>query len=178
MSVNSFAVEVQELSRFSNVYSLNVKWFTSIKDIKDQLHKLINYPPSRMRLYHFSSAKSLSNTTTLHCLGIFENGHVLRLVMDVRDGLHASIIPSKDMDVDYKCKKMLSDVRLGLQRNKVPAKTDLLDCTGGVYFMKAPSGAQVAVFKPSDEEQGMPNNPKGKTSVLQNKIYHLSDCIY
>jgi hypothetical protein len=158
---NFFSIEVQELSRFSNVYSLDVKWFTSIKDIKDQLHKLINCPPSRIRLYHFSSAKSLSNTTTLHDMGINDSGHIFLLLMDVRDGLRASIIPSKDMDVDNKCKKILTEVRLGLQRNKVPSKTDLLDCTGGVYFMKAASGAQVAVFKPSDEEQGMPNNPKG-----------------
>jgi hypothetical protein len=32
-----FTIEVQELSRFSNAYSLDVKWYTSIKDIKDQV---------------------------------------------------------------------------------------------------------------------------------------------
>lgn len=156
-----FAVEVLDLSGYSNVYNLNVKWFTSIKDIKDQLRKVVNCPPNRMRLYHNSSAKSLSNNTTLHDMGIYESGHVFRLVMDITRGLHSHIIPSKDMDVDSNCRKILAEVRMGLQRNKVPAKTDLLDCTGGVYFMKTSSGAQVAVFKPSDEEQGMPNNPKG-----------------
>ena len=66
-----FAVEVLDLSGYSNVYNLNVKWFTSIKDIKDQLRKVVNCPPNRMRLYHNSSAKSLSNNTTLHDMGIY-----------------------------------------------------------------------------------------------------------
>jgi hypothetical protein len=77
----SFTIEVQELSRFSNAYSLDVKWHTSIKDVKDQLHTKITCPASRMRLYHYSSAKQLRNNTTLHDMGIYESGHVFRLVM-------------------------------------------------------------------------------------------------
>ena len=118
-----------------------------------------------------------SHHISLHLLSmhlfVVESGHVFRLVMDITRGLHSHIIPSKDMDVDSNCRKILAEVRMGLQRNKVPAKTDLLDCTGGVYFMKTSSGAQVAVFKPSDEEQGMPNNPKGiyETSKIFRNIY-------
>ncbi|KAJ1412423.1 hypothetical protein B484DRAFT_335811, partial [Ochromonadaceae sp. CCMP2298] len=37
----------------------------------------------------------------------------------------------------------------------------MLDCTGGVYFLKGATNLPFAVFKPNDEEQGMPNNPKG-----------------
>jgi hypothetical protein len=81
--------------------------------------------------------------------------------MDIQSSQFATIIPSKDMEVDAKCTSILNEVRMGLQRNHVPGRTDLLDSTGGVYFMKASAGARIAVFKPSDEEQGMPNNPKG-----------------
>jgi hypothetical protein len=56
---------------------------------------------------------------------------------------------------------MVRQVQLGLRCGHLPTKTDVLDCTGGVYFMKASSNNLVAVFKPMDEEQGMPNNPKG-----------------
>jgi len=56
---------------------------------------------------------------------------------------------------------MVQQVQLGLRCGHLPTKTDVLDCTGGVYFMKASSNNLVAVFKPMDEEQGMPNNPKG-----------------
>ena len=57
---------------------------------------------------------------------------------------------------------MIQTVRQGLlTTNHTPGKTDLLDCTGGVYFMKNQQGQVTAVFKPHDEEQGMLNNPKG-----------------
>eukprot|EP01038_Epipyxis_sp_PR26KG_P013576 gene13576-18219_t len=58
-------------------------------------------------------------------------------------------------------KILLQDVRQGLQQGQIPSKTDMLDCTGGVYFMKSVTGGFAGVFKPADEEQGMPNNPKG-----------------
>ena len=64
------------------------------------------------------------------------------------------------MEEDNECAQLLADVRTGLKRHQAPAKTDVLDCTGGVYFMRSASGKKIAVFKPHDEEQGMPNNPK------------------
>jgi hypothetical protein len=63
--------------------------------------------------------------------------------------------------VDDRVRPMLQDVRIGLECNKIPGKTDILDSTGGVYFMRSSRGVNVAVFKPRDEEQGMENNPKG-----------------
>lgn len=161
MSSAFFPLEIQELRRFSSVYTIFVKWFTSIKDIKDLIHQRSNIAPSKMHLFHSSSSKSLSNQTTLHDLGIYQAGHVLRLVLNIVAENQNSLIQSKDMEVDDNCLKMLSEVQLGLDHGKFPGKTDPLDCTGGVYFMKSPSNHQVAVFKPSDEEQGMPNNPKG-----------------
>mmetsp|Transcript_18597 Transcript_18597/g.25686 ORF Transcript_18597/g.25686 Transcript_18597/m.25686 type:complete len:927 (+) Transcript_18597:506-3286(+) len=70
-------------------------------------------------------------------------------------------LPSKDVKMDEMCVEMIGEVQKGLDSGKMPAKTDVLDCTGGVYFMKSCSGMHVAVFKPSDEEQGTPYNNKG-----------------
>ena len=155
-----FSLEIQELNRPGNVYTVNVRWFTSIKDIKDQLHKSINCPLSRMQIYHSFSSKPLSNQATLHELGIFQSGSVLRLAL-IFDSTRHALIPSKDLDHDVRCDEMVRQVQLGLRCGHLPTKTDVLDCTGGVYFMKASSNNLVAVFKPMDEEQGMPNNPKG-----------------
>lgn len=161
MSSAFFPLEIQELRRFSSVYTIFVKWFTSIKDIKDLIHQRSNVAPSKMHLFHTSSSKALSNQSTLHDLGIYQAGHVLRLVLNIVADNQNALITSKDMEVDDNCLNMLSEVQLGLDHGKFPGKTDMLDCTGGVYFMKSASGHQVSVFKPSDEEQGMPNNPKG-----------------
>jgi hypothetical protein len=138
-----------------------VKCFTSIKDIKDQLHKELKCPPSRMQLYHSVGAKGLANQSTLHDLGIIQAGGVLYLGLVFSTNPQFMLLPAKDMCVDEQCEEMMNDVRLGLRSGHLPAKTDMLDCTGGVYFLKGGTNTPVAVFKPSDEEQGMPNNPKG-----------------
>jgi len=161
MGSSSFPLEIQELRRPGNVYKIHVKWFTSIKDIKDQLHKETNYPPSRMQIYHSSSSKSLRNQTTLHDLGIVQAGFVLHLALVFNTAPQYLLLPSKDICLDTKCEGMLREVRAGLRSGHLPGKTDMLDCTGGVYFMKGSANTKFAVFKPNDEEQGMPNNPKG-----------------
>lgn len=155
-----FPIEIQDLRRASSVHTIFVKWFTSIKDIKDQLHGKYHYLPSRMHLFHTSRSRALTNNTTLHDLGIGSEGHVLRLVIDTSSKSYL-LMPSKDIQLDEKCSELIAQVQLGLDNAKIPTKTDVFDCTGGVYFMKSSSGSHVAVFKPSDEEQGMPNNNKG-----------------
>jgi len=155
-----FPIEIQDLRRSSSVHTMFVKCFTTIKDIKDQLHKKYFYPHSNMFLFHTSRSRALTNQNTLHDLGISKEGHVLRLVIDTAAKNH-SLMPSKDIKMDDLCVEMISEVQKGLDSGKVPAKTDVLDCTGGVYFMKSTTGIHVAVFKPSDEEQGTPFNTKG-----------------
>eukprot|EP01036_Dinobryon_divergens_P022974 gene22974-31280_t len=155
-----FPIEIQDLRRASSVHTIFVKWFTSIKDIKDQLNKKCHCMPSKMHLFHTSRARALPNHTTLHDLGISKEGHVLRLVIDMISKSYV-LMPSQDIKLDGYCTELIKEVQLGLDNGKVPSKTDVLDCTGGVYFMKATNGSHVAVFKPSDEEQGMPNNNKG-----------------
>jgi hypothetical protein len=114
-----------------------------------------------MSLFCISNPKSLRNQTTLHELGIDQCGHTLRVAINVTSNTSFQLLLSKDIVVDESCKDMISYVRQGFERSQVPSKTDLFDCTGGVYFFKTTSGDKVAVFKPSDEEQGMPSNPKG-----------------
>lgn len=161
MSSPLFSLEVQELRRPVNAHTISVRWFTSIKDIKDQLHRIINCPPARMQLYHSSRSKCLSNQTTLHDLGIDQDGYVLRLALTLTSNQQYLLVPSKDIQLNYDCEEMMEQVHLGLRCGHKPSKTDMLDCTGGVYFMKAGTNRPFAVFKPNDEEQGMPNNPKG-----------------
>jgi len=66
----------------------------------------------------------------------------------------------KSINVEDDAKDLIRQAQVGLNKY-APAKTDALDCTGGVYFMKGNTGSMVGVFKPQDEEQGMMNNPKG-----------------
>lgn len=155
-----FPIEIQDLRRASSVHTIFVKWFTSIKDIKDQLNKKYHCLPSKMHLFHTSRARALPNHTTLHDLGISSEGHVLRLVVEMTSNSYV-LMPSQDIQLDKFCTELIKEVQLGLDNGKVPTKTDVFDCTGGVYFMKATNGSHAAVFKPSDEEQGMPNNNKG-----------------
>jgi hypothetical protein len=161
MLSGSFNLDVQELCRPCNKCTITVRWFTSIKDIKDLLKVKFNAPPSRMSVFCISNPKSLRNQTTLHELGIDQSGHTLRVAINMTSNTSFQLLLSKDIRVDDSCKDMMSCVRQGFERSQVPSKTDLFDCTGGVYFLKASSGEKVAVFKPNDEEQGMPNNPKG-----------------
>lgn len=156
-----FNLDVQELCRPCNICSISVRWFTSIKDIKDLLKLKFNAPPSRMSLFCVSNPKSLRNPTTLHDLGIEQSGHTLRIAINMTANTSFQLLLSKDIHVDNSCKEMISCVRQGFERSQIPSKTDLFDCTGGVYFLKASSGEKIAVFKPNDEEQGMPSNPKG-----------------
>jgi hypothetical protein len=161
LSSTNFSIEVQELRRPDRVHSLSVRWYTSISDIKNMIYALTNYPVSRMRIFHSSNSSVLRNQTTLRQLGIDKDGQILTLSFDFNCTTENMIEPVKDYPVDTICKELLSQVRMGLNNANVPSKTDLLDCTGGVYFMKSSSNAFVGVFKPHDEEQGMPNNPKG-----------------
>ena len=75
-----FQLQVQELrvAQADGSHVLPVRWFTSIKDIKDMLHKLLGVQPRFQDLFYGTS--KLSNHLTLHDLGIEKSGRVLRLV--------------------------------------------------------------------------------------------------
>lgn len=164
-SNTSFPLEIQELRRPNVIHVLNVKWSNTIKDIKGKLSKITKYPSSRMRLLRSSSSLVLDDSQTLGAIGIDQAGHVL--VVSFEFGANpqyvVEVVPGAKLDSE--CKEMICQVRQGMNTSHIPAKTDLLDCTGGVYFMKSTQGNLSAVFKPMDEEQGMPNNPKGHAGL-------------
>ena len=159
LQIQPFGQEIQS----NTGYSLTVRWYTKIKDIKDMIKKLTNVNPSGQALFQTNSSIPLSSTLTLHDLGIDRAGYTLRLsIISSRTASYYFVLNAVSaVKDDSSVAHLLADVRSGFQRHQVPAKTDVLDCTGGVYFMRAVTGNKLAVFKPHDEEQGMPNNPKG-----------------
>jgi hypothetical protein len=161
MLSSTFQIEVRELRLPETCHLIQVKWFQKIKDIKDIVNKLTNIPPSKQLIFHSSCPTPLRNQITLHDLGIDGNGHSLHLAINESNPSSFILAQVKDIYPDLSASKLLSEIRNGLECNQSPTKTDILDCTGGVYFMRNSSGRKAAVFKPYDEEQGMPNNYKG-----------------
>lgn len=61
---------------------ITVKTWSTIKDVKDVVQKLLNIPPSLQRLYYgpfMTSGVDLPNHRSLHDAGIYKNGQVLYL---------------------------------------------------------------------------------------------------
>jgi hypothetical protein len=139
---------------------LDVHWWSSILKVKQLVQALTDEPPSRQHIFHSTNPSELSNSIMLHDLGIEKTGYMLWIAIDYRSGNEFSIAPAKDVELDVLSKEMIEAVRLGLQRNKAPTATDEFEGSGGVYFMRNYMGSYISVFKPHDEEQGMPNNPK------------------
>ena len=101
----------------------------------------------------------------LHDIGIEKSGRMLRVAIDYRNEGDFVITPTKDVLLDDASKAMVESVRRGFQRNKPPTATDEFEGSGGVYFLRSAFGSYEAVFKPHDEEQGMPNNPKDRVGT-------------
>lgn len=156
----SFTLTIHEFGDINRSFTLQCKWFTKIKEIKDMIHRITNCPPSSQALFLSTSSIPLSQTLTLHDLAIDRDGCTLRLSIISSHSNYYFVLTASSASVEPECAQMVTKVRVALQRQQAPAKTDVLDCTGGVYFMRAVSGQKMAVFKPHDEEQGMPNNPK------------------
>ena len=158
--MSSFPIAILEIENPDNKHTLTVKWFYTIKDIKDLLHPIINTHVKHMQLFNPSSVISLKNNQTLHDLGIDSSGHSL-IVSVSRSSKFNKLTSATDVSTNSDCIALINSVQLGLQRNQIPKKTDFLDSTGGAYFMRSTNGQYCAVFKPHDEEQGMACNDKG-----------------
>ena len=164
-----FQVHVQELrnDKEDGHHVLSVRWFTSVKDIKDMLHKKICVQPRFQELYYGTS--KLSNSSTLHDLKIEESGKCLRLVIVGQASGRFILTPASTgsatqfpiKSTDMGREELMNEVLQGFQRGNKPISTDALDCTGGVYFLTDGDNHKCAVFKPFDEEQGMQLNNKG-----------------
>jgi hypothetical protein len=139
---------------------VKVCWWNSILLIKKKIQALVHEPPSRIHLYHSTYPYELRNSIVLHDVGIEKGGMILRAAIDHKNEGECSITPYKTSMIDAACKQMICYVRNGFFKNRAPTPTDEFDGSGGVYFLRNGTGQYCAVFKPYDEEQGMPNNPK------------------
>lgn len=163
--VMTFLLDVQELRRPSVVHSLPVKWSYTVRDVKGMIQNLLKFPSDRVQILRSTNSAPLGDNKTLGELGIDQEGHTLLVSLQFSASPQYILEPVGGVVINSDCKELINQVRQGLNANQVPAKTDMLDCTGGVYFMKSAQGNLTAVFKPQDEEQGMPSNPKGHAGL-------------
>lgn len=173
--MDSFSLDILELRNPFTTHRLQVHWWSSVKDIKMQLFNITMEPPSHQHIFHSTNPTELKNSWTLHDMGIEESGVVLRVAIDYGSRSAFTLSAANNAILDGACLKMINDVKLGFQKGKVPYPTDQFEGSGGVYFLRSASGAHIAVFKPHDEEQGMPNNPKdhaGTGAVGLREYFH------
>lgn len=157
---------------------ITVRSWATIKDVKDQLQKLLHVPPSSQRLYLgpiIVPGKELSNHRSLHDAGIYKSGETL--LLDIKGGVvddvsstsyvtslrpssnDICILSSMYDDAPRALRKIVQQARRGFSMGLKP---DLvLDGTGGTYFLHDARKFKVAVFKPGDEEPYAENNPRG-----------------
>ena len=123
--------------------SLTVNWWTTVKNIKDQLKAVTGAFPSKQQLLHPSDPTVLKNTLTLHDIGLDHDGSMLRVVIDHGSLANFILSAPDNIVLDDICQQMFNDVQRGLERNRVPAKSDIFDGTSGVYFMRSITGAYI-----------------------------------
>jgi len=169
MAGNSgFSVNVSEIRRPSAQYKLDVKWWTTVRDLKEYLSTRTGEHINGHHLY-FESGTELNGDSTLHDLGINKSGVSFSLLLDTQIANQSLsetgfISPFNTSHLDDHTNELVRLVKAGFDAEKVPTKpSDDEGGTAGVYFMKGDDDHRVAVFKPHDEEQGMPNNPKNRT---------------
>lgn len=154
---------------------LTVKTWSTIKDVKDAVQKLLHVPPSAQRLYFgpiMTSGSDLPNHRTLNDAGIYRSGETLYLEIKKTDSLSDGSISTLVAGANDVCvckslldltpkplKRIIQQARRGIA---LGLKPDLvLDGSGGTYFLHDARKVRVAVFKPSDEEPYADNNPRG-----------------
>lgn len=151
---------------------LTVRTWSTIKDVKDQLQRYLDVPPSRQRLFLgplLTSGRELPNHRMLHDAGIFRSGETL--LLEIRGDPHSSPstghIPSNDLRISSSLwgltprhlRHTIQRARRGLSLGFKPQPS--LDGSGGTYFLCDARKAWVGVFKPGDEEAYAINNPRG-----------------
>lgn len=163
---------------------LQVRPWSSVKDLKDQLSRHLHVPASSQSIYFgplLSSARELPNHRTLQDAGIYRNGETLLLEIKGRhcssllspspsDGGVAPIsslrnksdvcVSSSTLDLCPKAlQRMVQQSRRGMAVGFKPLLAP--DGSGGSYFLSDARRKRVGVFKPADEEPFAENNPRG-----------------
>ena len=157
---------------------IQVRSWSTIKDVKAVIQKKIHVPIQAQRLFFgplLTSGKELPNHRTLHDAGIYRSGETILLdikgrssslsssfsAFSLRSGTHSDIaISSSVIDATPKpLRSLVQEARRALALNLKPEF--VLDGSGGSYFLHNPKKANIAVFKPADEEPYAENNPRG-----------------
>ena len=162
--------------------ALPCKPWSTIKDIKDSLARLLHVPTNQQLLY-FGPSMPLKNCRTLADVGVYRSGETLlfdvkgRSVREWEQGgggtsylqseshadsnapgaimLHPSLISLTPKPLA----RLVEQTRRGFLLNLKPEAT--IEGSGGTYFLRDARKGKVAVFKPADEEPYSNNNPRG-----------------
>ena len=153
---------------------ITVRTWSSIKDVKDEMSKLLHVPSSVIHLYYgtntltsASLGRELPNRRSLNDAGIQKNGETILYEIGDPSSPLASIndvciTPSL---VDLAPKSLVKIIQLAKRGFARGIKPELvMDGTGGTYFLHDARKVKVAVFKPEDEEPYGINNPRGYVS--------------
>jgi len=154
---------------------LMVKTWSTIKDIKDDIRRLLYVPQSAQRLYFgplMATGSDLPNHRRLNDAGIYRSGETLLLKITGNGPAASSISILKSNGVSDVCvspslldvtpKYLRKTVQQARRALTLGLKPDLvLDGSGGTYILRDARKAPVAVFKPADEEPYAENNPRG-----------------
>lgn len=151
---------------------VQVRSWSTIKDVKDTLSQILNVPVHSIRLYFgplLTSGRDLPNHRTLHDAGIYRSGETL--LLDFKNSANArasfSTRPSNDLSLSSSMldstpkhlRSLVTQARRGLS---LGLKPDLvLEGSGGTYFLHDARKNKIGVFKPADEEPYAENNPRG-----------------
>jgi hypothetical protein len=127
----------------------DVHEFTSIKEIRDRLSKLLDFPVDSIQLFHPNNpirSVELKDSQSLRDLKIANQNGFIQFAVSSRSPSTVSSMSA----ISQSKRISISPANVG---------------TSGVYFVEnLEDHVKTAVFKPSDEEQGMVNNPKGYKS--------------
>jgi len=157
---------------------ITVRSWSTIKDVKDSIQKVLKVPTHAQRLYFGPLlTRELPNHRTLHDAGIYRSGETL--LLDIK-GTPESSSPSPYSSMYSLRSSSVSDICISSSvLNSTPKalraiatearrgfalgiKPELgLDGSGGTYFLHDARKNRIAVFKPADEEPYAENNPRG-----------------
>lgn len=155
--------------------AITVRSWSTIKEVKHVIQKIMHVPPSAQRLYFgplLSSGGELPNHRTLHDAGIYRSGETLLLDIKGSSAQSSPYAGLRSTDSNDVCissfmidstpkalKSLVQKARRGFLMGLKPEF--VLDGSGGTYFLHDAKKAKIAVFKPADEEPYAENNPRG-----------------
>ena len=147
---------------------ITVRSWSTVKDVKDIIQRVIHVPSSAQKLY-FGIVAELPNHRSLHDVGIYRSGETL--LLDIQGGnrsAEAALVTSNTSDLclsssmletaPKSLRSRINHARRGFALGLKPEF--ILDGSGGSYFLHDVRKNRIAVFKPADEEPYAENNPR------------------